>query len=129
MKHLEQMKGISMRKNTLNTSSAGQLSTAPDKDLSMDKVYHTIQKQMKDDYNSQTVFLSIPEHEAKHMGASQVDAKQLKVKKGKKLKKMYLAGGDDTKPVRLKDYVQHLFDKKYEENIERRVEEQCMKFQ
>ena len=30
---------------------------------------------------------------------------------------------EETRPVRLKDYVKHLFDKKYEENIEKRVQE------
>jgi len=51
--------------------------------------------------------------------------------KGNKMKKAKAAkrGGRDeeeaeeTRAVRLKDYVKHLFDKNYEQNIEKRVQE------
>ena len=35
----------------------------------------------------------------------------------------------DRKTVRLKDYAKHVFDKNYEQNIERRVQAQCQQFQ
>jgi len=40
---------------------------------------------------------------------------------------MEISYSDNKKSVRLKDYVQHIFDANYEKNLEERIYEGCLK--